>query len=195
MTRSNFIQQATLNLVRAGSTQQYAISEAVRLKGVDGQLVEKAQDRRAFSVSVYLQAVHGNSVFLVKHKRLDLWLPIGGERQGDETPLETAKRKVREETGWNPKAFAWTSQKTCLKGPAGLLGYEEHTAGDRGLHMNFVFTARVLLGSGLGSEPISDGSWSSYAWSGPTQTPVPVPPNVAEVLHLLGQTPQQWPKF
>ena len=143
-------------------------------------------DRRAFSVSVYLQTM--NCVFLVKHKRLNLWLPISGEHQGNETPLETAKRKVREETGWNPKAFAWTSQKTCLKGPAGLLGYEEHTAGDGGLHMNFVFTARVL-GSGLGSEPISYGSWSSYAWNCPTRTPVPVPPNVAEVLNLLGQIP------
>jgi 8-oxo-dGTP diphosphatase len=139
--------------------------------------------RRAFSVSVYLQHTHDHSVLLVKHKRLDLWLPIGGERQGDETPLETAKRKVRQETGWDPEGFQWTNQKTCLNGPVGLLGYEEHTAGDRGLHMNFVFTA---VASQDLSEPISDGSWSEYVWAGSINVnPVPVPPNVGEILHLL----------
>ena len=42
--------------------------------------------RRAFSVSVYAQAftrapVPSSKVLLVKHKRHDLWLPLGGELQ------------------------------------------------------------------------------------------------------------------
>jgi hypothetical protein len=30
--------------------------------------------------------------------------------------------------------------------PAGLIGYEEHQAGSKGLHMNFVFVADVPAG-------------------------------------------------
>ena len=158
------------------------------------------ETRRAFSVSVYLQSALSHAVFLVKHKRLDLLLPIGGERQGDETPLETAKRKVREETGWDPEAFVWAHQETGLSVgvPIGFLGYEEHTAGDRGLHMNFVFTAKAL-GHGPGSEPVSNGSWSEHVWANgdsaalvPPNTSTWLPSNVAEVLRLLhSKTPQE----
>ena len=47
----------------------------------------------------------------MRHKRLDLWLPVGGEVEPGETPLEAARRELREETG--PRrglpARAWAS--------------------------------------------------------------------------------------
>ena len=95
--------------------------------------------RRAFSVAVY--ARRGAHVLVIEHKRLRTWLPIGGELEPAETPLEAAIRELREETGlagdFRPLAGA-------LDGvPPGLIGYEEHQAGSKGLHMNFVFVCQV----------------------------------------------------
>jgi len=95
--------------------------------------------RRAFSVAVY--ARRGERVLVIEHRRLATWLPIGGELEAGETPAEAAVRELREETGlvgrFRPLADA-------LDGvPPGLIGYEEHQAGSKGLHMNFVFVAEV----------------------------------------------------
>jgi 8-oxo-dGTP diphosphatase len=99
--------------------------------------------RRAFSVAVY--ARRGARVLVIEHRRLRTWLPIGGElepgAEGPETPLAAARRELGEETGlvgrFRPLAGA-------LDGvPAGLLGYEEHPAGSKGTHMNFVFVTEV----------------------------------------------------
>jgi 8-oxo-dGTP pyrophosphatase MutT (NUDIX family) len=95
--------------------------------------------RRAFSVAVY--ARRGERVLVIEHRRLKTWLPIGGELEAGETPLEAAVRELREETGLTAKFPAVTG---ALDGvPAGLIGYEEHQAGSKGLHMNFVFVAEV----------------------------------------------------
>ncbi|HEY0195214.1 MAG TPA: NUDIX domain-containing protein, partial [Kofleriaceae bacterium] len=53
--------------------------------------------RRAFSVAVY--ARRGDRVLVIEHRRLQTWLPIGGELEPGETPLEAAVRELREETG------------------------------------------------------------------------------------------------
>lgn len=97
--------------------------------------------RRAFSVAVY--ARHADTVLVIEHRRLQTWLPIGGELEAGETPLEAAVRELREETGL---AAEWAPLAGALDGvPPGLIGYEEHPAGSKGLHMNFVFVARVSL--------------------------------------------------
>ena len=100
-------------------------------------------ERRAFSVAVY--ARRGDRVLVIEHRRLKTWLPIGGELEPGETPAEAAVRELREETGlvgrWRPLAGA-------LDGvPAGLIGYEEHIAGSKGLHMNFVFVCEIAAGA------------------------------------------------
>ena len=98
--------------------------------------------RRAFSVAVY--ARRGEHVLVIEHRRLKTWLPIGGELEAGETPLEAAVRELREETGM---AGRFGSLVGALDGvPAGLIGYEEHQAGSKGLHMNFVFVCEIAEG-------------------------------------------------
>jgi 8-oxo-dGTP pyrophosphatase MutT (NUDIX family) len=90
-------------------------------------------------VAVY--ARRGDRVLVIEHKRLATWLPIGGELEAGETPLEAAARELREETGLIGE---FRTLAGALDGvPPGLLGYEEHVAGSKGLHMNFVFLAAV----------------------------------------------------
>jgi 8-oxo-dGTP diphosphatase len=111
-------------------------------------------ERRAFSVAVFCR--HGGEILLVRHKRLDLWLPVGGEIEAGETPLEAARRELREETGLEgifpsdlpsdlPSGLPSDSPSgSGVDGtPPGLIGYEEHPAGSKGLHMNFAFVADV----------------------------------------------------
>jgi 8-oxo-dGTP diphosphatase len=101
--------------------------------------------RKVFTTSVFLthESPEGVlSVLLVHHKRFNLWLPVGGELWPGETPLEGAIREVKEETGIHLVANHFPVGKDPMPfEPLGFLGYEEHDAGSRGLHMNFIFEA------------------------------------------------------
>jgi 8-oxo-dGTP diphosphatase len=98
-----------------------------------------SSERRAFSVAIY--ARRGKQVLVIEHRRLQTWLPIGGELEPGETPLEAAARELREETGI---IGTFRNLDGALDGvPPGLIGYEEHQAGSKGMHMNFVFVAEV----------------------------------------------------
>lgn len=103
-----------------------------------GQLMSEA-GRRAFSVAVY--ARRGDQVLVIHHRRLRTWLPVGGELEPGETPLEAAVRELGEETGLQGTFSRLQGAPDGV--PAGYLGYEEHQAGAKGLHMNFVFVADV----------------------------------------------------
>lgn len=127
--------------------------------------------RRAFSSSVFVINSKTMKVLLIKHKLLGAWLPIGGEfdyeklRDLDghfiaedfrpETPLECAKRELFEETQLEGRFYVGTFAGE----PAGFLGYEEHLAGPKGLHMNFCFMCFVDTETITG-----DGSFSEHRW-------------------------------
>jgi 8-oxo-dGTP diphosphatase len=40
---------------------------------------------------------HNNKVLLIHHRKLNLWLPVGGHIEQDETPDQALKRETREE--------------------------------------------------------------------------------------------------
>jgi len=100
--------------------------------------------RRAFSVAIFARrksGVDAGKVLLIRHKRLQTWLPVGGELESGETPLEAARRELREETGLEGDFLVVGD---AVDGqPAGLMAYEEHDAGSKGLHLNFCFVADV----------------------------------------------------
>lgn len=43
--------------------------------------------------------IHKGKVLLIHHKKLGIWLPVGGHIEKDETPDEAVAREVLEETG------------------------------------------------------------------------------------------------
>lgn len=129
--------------------------------------------RRAFSVAVFCR--HQGEVLLVRHRRLGTWLPVGGEIEPGETPLEAARRELGEETGL---AGEFPSGP-CVDGtPPGLIGYEEHLAGTKGLHMNFAFVADVPSRTLGACDEYTDAMWVADA-SG-----VDCPPNVRQLVAL-----------
>lgn len=130
--------------------------------------------RRAFSVSIYCR--HEGAVLLVLHKRLKAWLPIGGEMKPGETPIEAARREIREEIGHEEATFPAIHNVTGA--PPGLLLYEEHISGDKGLHMNFAFLAEVE-----NKRVIPCSEFTGTIWvAGPDDMPHETPTNVREAV-------------
>ncbi len=137
--------------------------------------------RRAFSIAVYPR--FEGRVLLIRHKRLGTWLPPGGELEPGETPLEAARRELREETGLEGH-FPRTSHVDGT--PLGLIGYEEHVAGSKGLHLNFVFVADVTTDAVTPNDEFGEWRWvtdDDAPWDD-------APRNVAELARIALAAPR-----
>jgi ADP-ribose pyrophosphatase YjhB (NUDIX family) len=135
----------------------------------------RAMERRAFSASVF--ARHRGRVLLIHHKRLGTWLPVGGELDPGETPLEAARRELREETGLEGRFEAALGVDGA---PPGLLGYEEHQAGAKGLHMNFCFVADVAT-----DDVTPNHEFTALRWVGEADLgELACPPNVRQLVRM-----------
>jgi 8-oxo-dGTP diphosphatase len=134
--------------------------------------------RRAFSVAVFCR--NGGEVLLVRHRRLGTWLPVGGEIEPGETPLEAARRELSEETGLQGEFPPGLGVDGT---PPGLIGYEEHLAGSKGLHMNFAFVADVAS-----RELAPCDEWSAARWVASGDA-VECPLNVKELVEIALRAP------
>ena len=54
---------------------------------------------RKLCASCYVVDFKAKEILVVYNKKVQKWLQPGGHSEGDETPLETATREVKEETG------------------------------------------------------------------------------------------------
>jgi 8-oxo-dGTP diphosphatase len=135
-------------------------------------------ERRTFAVAIFCR--NAGEILLIRHKRLDLWLPVGGELEAGETPLEAARRELREETGLEGTFPVGLGVDGT---PPGLIGYEEHQAGSKGLHLNFAFVADVA------SRTLTEcDEWTQARWVGPALD-VECPVNVRQLARLALAAP------
>jgi 8-oxo-dGTP pyrophosphatase MutT (NUDIX family) len=132
-------------------------------------------------VSVFCR--NAGRVLLVHHRRLGTWLPVGGEIEAGETPLEAARRELREETGLEGRFPAGTGVDGT---PPGLVGYEEHPAGSKGLHMNFAFVADVAS-----RELTACEEWDGAEWVGEEDLArISCPENVRQLVRIALAAPR-----
>jgi 8-oxo-dGTP diphosphatase len=134
--------------------------------------------RRAFSVSIFCR--NAGAVLLVRHRRLGVWIPVGGEIEPGETLLEAAVRELREETGFDGEFPAGLGVQGT---PPGLIGYEEHLAGSKGLHMNFAFVADVPSREVARCDEFDDVRWVTSG------AEVECPENVRQLIPLALAAP------
>lgn len=113
---------------------------------------------RRFTASVF--PVFNGKVLLIKHKKLDMWLPPGGKLEPNETPFEAAERELFEETGLSGTFPEMRNEPHGT--PLGYLGFEEHAVEINGrpeLHMNFCFMCNVTT-----DVIVSDDSYTEHRW-------------------------------
>ena len=125
---------------------------------------------RTSSGALEVLLVHPGGPFWSK-KDAGAWtIPKGGIEESED-PLAAARRELREETG-----LEGTFPRTIdIDGvPPGLLGYEEHVAGSKGLHMNFVFVADVDGGEVSPNHEFGEFRWVDRADLQALESPVNV---------------------
>lgn len=148
--------------------------------------VRRALTRRrktSFSASVYVQ--YNQTILLIHHRRLGMWVPIGGSIERDETPLLAAQRELLEEAGIHatfPTMPVGMDSNVLNANTPGLFRYEElHDDPHKGIRMNFVFFAKANSNYVITNEECFGYRWVGADCDGMRN----VPENVRQTVALL----------
>jgi ADP-ribose pyrophosphatase YjhB (NUDIX family) len=146
---------------------------AATLRATEVRITAGSGMRLPYEVFVFVRC-QGEFLILRRSERQGgYWHCVAGAVEEGETYAEAAVRELREETGL---AARFRPLAGALDGvPAGLLGYEEHPAGTKGLHMNFVFVAEVAADAEVTpNEEFDAWRWVNRAELGALASPLNV---------------------
>ncbi|MDE1768824.1 MAG: NUDIX domain-containing protein [Candidatus Micrarchaeota archaeon] len=111
--------------------------------------------------------IKGNKTLVLMHKRLGIWLYPGGHVDEGETPVESAIRETREETGFRVKIISKKRLKLKNKREASELANPiavlyENVPYKEGRHMHFDL---IYLGKPFGKrEKLAQGESKAMKW-------------------------------
>ncbi|MEM7174764.1 MAG: NUDIX domain-containing protein [Chlamydiota bacterium] len=123
---------------------------------------------RHFTASVYI--LKGEYTLLIFHPKFKKWLPPGGHVEPNESPAETARREVREETGleieWIRDERIWISTPNAesFERPFACLAEDvpTHASTPHHQHLDFIYLAKPV-GQITGAHPEHPMQWFSLA--------------------------------
>ena len=106
-----------------------------------------------FVVSAFI--VYENKILLIDHKKLNLWLPVGGHIELDEDPEMALWREIEEESGLDKESLEILTTKPTIADPIVMPLYtpnylDVHQIYDDHKHIAFIYffrskTDRVML--------------------------------------------------
>ncbi|MDD5182415.1 MAG: NUDIX domain-containing protein [Candidatus Nanoarchaeia archaeon] len=102
---------------------------------------------RDFVSTIFI--VKDRKVLLIKHKKLGLWLPVGGHIEPNETPEEAAVREAKEESGLDIKLEPETFHKLKILKPHHV---EIHPISKEHEHITFVYFTKPMGGKLIKNE-------------------------------------------
>lgn len=105
-------------------------ASALALDGdVRGRLTDPATVLHDLVAWAYVRSTDGSHVLLVRHRRLDRWMPPGGRVDAGEMPIDAAVRELGEETG--------ITVRPAPDQPAALVDVVDHALPDGSIAASF----------------------------------------------------------
>lgn len=133
---------------------------------------------RDFTVATFV--VHASRVLMVRHRKLQLWLPPGGHIDENELPDEAAVREVAEETGLACELVGEPGLEIDyprqLLRPEGIQ-VEDISPGHQ--HIDLIYFARLTGSPNETPSPVTSHESESAGWYTLVELDaLPVPPDV-----------------
>src|SRR5688572_9982780 len=100
-----------------------------------------------FTVAIFV--VQNGRVLLIHHRKLDKWLPLGGQTEMEEGPEQAARREEREESGLDVQLIG-ERPPTTEPGTRGLIApryLDMHRINETHGHIGMIYWARPNNGT------------------------------------------------
>lgn len=102
-------------------------------------------------------------VLLIHHKKLDLWLPVGGHIKENETPDDALLREIKEEIGIDVEILknnSFSGNGNVMKNLAIPFNVNVHSVGDHN-HCCFFYVCKTVNGNkiNINHNELKDFEW------------------------------------